>query len=378
MNRRNSTWARNSALGLTLAIAALGCSRSAESETQGGSTTVGAETATSESSASETATSEAGTSSTVEDPAASTSSVVTEATAPPTSAPSDFEVSADAFSVVLPDALARSGPIETPCGVVASALTGNGSFFPADGATVVPGVTSHDLRWNGSEWADTPVELVEPIAVEDYFPLAIGQSTTVAVGPAAPDGVRLTVLEVWEEPAYGTVERLDDSCNWVVAQVVFPCGADTLLGGEFRRGVVLGGGPNELVDDGSVLVGSPVVNWSIDAALPQPNCYSDGPHALRWQPSIFAFQALPTSSSCPNGFVPEGAAPIRMCEQGPLVSSTQQYLVDIGFSIDVDGLFGPGTQRALVGLQQQTAGLAVTGVLDAETLAYIGSGGGDV
>lgn len=296
---------------------------------------------------------------------------------PATSEPSELEAATDAFSVVLTDSVSRSGPIETRCGVVAGALTGNDDFFLDEETDVVPGVTVHDLRWDGSSWIDAPIELVEPAPIDEYLPFAIANSTYLSVGPAAPDGLRLVVLDVWEDGPYGTVERLDDSCNWSKARVVFPCGTDTFLAGEFRLGSVVGGAPNEFVDDGSALVGSPLVNWSVEGDLPQPSCFDEGPHVLRWQSAIFAFQALPTTSACPGGYVPEGVAPIRMCEEGPLITDAQRYLSQTGFDVTVDGLFGPGTQRAVVALQQQVTALAVTGVLDADTLAYIGSGGGD-
>jgi peptidoglycan hydrolase-like protein with peptidoglycan-binding domain len=39
--------------------------------------------------------------------------------------------------------------------------------------------------------------------------------------------------------------------------------------------------------------------------------------------------------------------PMRLCQQGPLVRTVQQALKDLGFNVDVDGFFGPGTRDAV-------------------------------
>ena len=42
-----------------------------------------------------------------------------------------------------------------------------------------------------------------------------------------------------------------------------------------------------------------------------------------------------------------GDYPLRICHKGPLVRDVQQALADLGYKVDVDGFFGPGTVAAL-------------------------------
>jgi peptidoglycan hydrolase-like protein with peptidoglycan-binding domain len=71
--------------------------------------------------------------------------------------------------------------------------------------------------------------------------------------------------------------------------------------------------------------------------------------------------------------------PVRMCAEGPLITSIQQALADAGQQLSVDGMFGPGTQRAIIA-HQQASGLEVTGTItDALENMLLGpaDGGGD-
>lgn len=55
------------------------------------------------------------------------------------------------------------------------------------------------------------------------------------------------------------------------------------------------------------------------------------------------------ATSCPEGYVEfDGVYPLRICHSGETVTLLQQGLVDLGYDIVVDGLFGAQTQAAVV------------------------------
>jgi hypothetical protein len=58
--------------------------------------------------------------------------------------------------------------------------------------------------------------------------------------------------------------------------------------------------------------------------------------------------------------------PIRRCDEGYAVLIVQQALVTHGYSVDVDGYFGPGTERAIRDFQR-FAGLEVDGLVGPNT-----------
>ena len=51
-----------------------------------------------------------------------------------------------------------------------------------------------------------------------------------------------------------------------------------------------------------------------------------------------------------------------MCAEAPVVTAIQQALADAGQQLSVDGMFGPGTQGAIIA-HQQASGLKVTGTI---------------
>jgi peptidoglycan hydrolase-like protein with peptidoglycan-binding domain len=74
------------------------------------------------------------------------------------------------------------------------------------------------------------------------------------------------------------------------------------------------------------------------------------------------------ATSCPDGYVDfDGVFPLRICDQGEEVTTLQQALVDRGYDIVVDGLFGPQTQEALIEELGGVGEIATQADLDALT-----------
>jgi predicted chitinase len=61
---------------------------------------------------------------------------------------------------------------------------------------------------------------------------------------------------------------------------------------------------------------------------------------------------------------------LRQGSRGPDVQMMQQRLSDLGYSLAVDGIFGPGTRAAVVGLQRQMA-LSADGIVGPATWAAL-------
>jgi peptidoglycan hydrolase-like protein with peptidoglycan-binding domain len=58
--------------------------------------------------------------------------------------------------------------------------------------------------------------------------------------------------------------------------------------------------------------------------------------------------------------------PMRRCDEGYAVFIIQQALVSHGYTVDVDGYFGPGTEQAVRDFQR-TAGLEIDGLVGPHT-----------
>jgi hypothetical protein len=72
------------------------------------------------------------------------------------------------------------------------------------------------------------------------------------------------------------------------------------------------------------------------------------------------------ATSCPDGYVEfDGVYPLRICDRGETVTQLQQALVDLGYDITVDGLFGPQTQEALIEALDGVGEIASQADLDA-------------
>ena len=62
--------------------------------------------------------------------------------------------------------------------------------------------------------------------------------------------------------------------------------------------------------------------------------------------------------SCPD-YQDNYSTPYKYCDSGSDVTTIQQALVDLGYSIDIDNYYGPGTRNA-VKKYQSSKGLSVT------------------
>jgi hypothetical protein len=73
---------------------------------------------------------------------------------------------------------------------------------------------------------------------------------------------------------------------------------------------------------------------------------------------------------CDSYYLKE-SLPFDLCERGNLIMTIQQILNDLGFSVEVDGYYGPQTFTAVAEFQRQE-GIEVTGTVDRETFEFLG------
>ena len=73
--------------------------------------------------------------------------------------------------------------------------------------------------------------------------------------------------------------------------------------------------------------------------------------------------------SCPD-YQDNYSTPYKYCDSGSDVMTIQQALVDLGYSIDVDSYYGPGTRNA-VKKYQSSKGLSVTGQVNDSTWSVL-------
>ncbi len=85
-----------------------------------------------------------------------------------------------------------------------------------------------------------------------------------------------------------------------------------------------------------------------------------------------ATPAPPTTSGpvCPTYTENPSTYPVRLCQKGRIVQNVQIYLVRHGYSIEIDGYFGPATEQA-VRQFQGAAGLEVDGLVGPNTWARL-------
>ena len=252
------------------------------------------------------------------------------------------------------DSYVVSDVVETQCGVMAAAISGNDTLI-VDG-DFAEAVVVHDLRWDGEQWTSQQEELVPAWerSDESFNPFEARSGISLHYGDELSSSVRLAMTYVWELGWFSYVEHLNANCEWVPSDVAFPCG-------------VVNHVTRASIEPGA-FVNAYQPNWSPEGDLDQPNCYSQENHALAWHSDIGMFQALPISGGCPDGYSDEVLPNIRMCERGDDINYLQRNGLDLEPD-DVDGFFGPATQRALIALQQSVGadndfGIEVTGIFD--------------
>ena len=91
-------------------------------------------------------------------------------------------------------------------------------------------------------------------------------------------------------------------------------------------------------------------------------------------PALTERQVIPASSpDFPCEYFEATEGPLFPCSSGQLVAELQSALASIGYSIDVDGQYGPGTMTAVQSVQE-SMGMYDTGIADAvfhEVLAQL-------
>lgn len=86
-----------------------------------------------------------------------------------------------------------------------------------------------------------------------------------------------------------------------------------------------------------------------------------------------AAPSSPPTSQPASGSPAYPGSPLRQGSKGAAVQSVQQRLSDLGYSLSVDGNFGPGTAAAVVSFQQKT-NLGSDGVVGPGTWAALWAG----
>lgn len=76
-------------------------------------------------------------------------------------------------------------------------------------------------------------------------------------------------------------------------------------------------------------------------------------------------EKVPEPSSCPD-YQDSYSTPYKYCDSGSDVIRIQESLVELGYSVDIDGYYGPGT-RSVVKQFQSSKGLTVTGQVNDST-----------
>jgi hypothetical protein len=266
-------------------------------------------------------------------------------------------------------ATALAGPIDTPCGTIAVAAVG-----PTDPGIVdsrdAPTADVHDLRWNGEAWEPTISPLAEVLWDDNTGNGLIGYGLRgVAIGLVdGTEVIRLASRSVYEGRGDTLIERLGSDCTWQPVSVAYPCGVD------------LGAYEGYTTESGLAL--EPVSPaWDYYEPGTDPACHRDGAHLLNWDSGISMLRAKSIDDVWCGGrtYAPGLERPVRMCAEAPVVTAIQQALADAGQQLSVDGMFGPGTQRAIIA-HQQASGLEVTGTItDALENMLLGpaDGGGD-
>lgn len=81
--------------------------------------------------------------------------------------------------------------------------------------------------------------------------------------------------------------------------------------------------------------------------------------------SPFRDEKIPEPTSCPD-YQDRYLTPYKYCDSGPYVTKIQVALVALGYSVDIDGYYGPGTREAVKRFQT-SRGLTVTGQVNDST-----------
>lgn len=75
-------------------------------------------------------------------------------------------------------------------------------------------------------------------------------------------------------------------------------------------------------------------------------------------------------SQCEDYFTRPEGLPVQKCDRNETVRTVQEMLQSIGYQISTDGVFGPGTARAVIAFQS-TQGLTADGVVDDRTFTAL-------
>jgi len=75
-------------------------------------------------------------------------------------------------------------------------------------------------------------------------------------------------------------------------------------------------------------------------------------------------------SQCEDYFTRPEGLPVQKCDRNETVRTVQEMLQSIGYQISTDGVFGPGTARAVIAFQS-TQGLTPDGVVDDRTFTAL-------
>jgi len=140
-------------------------------------------------------------------------------------------------------------------------------------------------------------------------------------------------------------------------------------------------GLNELADQQQFKQITKVINGGYNGLDDRIKYYERAKKVLNQDDSTNAENSAPISSAAAvagaavapaltSEAPPYGGKPLRRGSSGDAVRTMQQRLSDLGYSLSVDGMFGPGTQKALTAFQQ-AKGLSADGVAGPATWAAL-------
>ena len=243
------------------------------------------------------------------------------------------------------------GPYDTGrCGIRAAVLVGPTDWGPLESSADPRIPESMFFSFDGA-WTRTDHVSLDATTVDGIAAFAFSNVRFIEV-----DGYDELLLLRDESSADGTrtvVKKLDSTCRWWDRPVITMCGvADSVA---------------SMSGNGSMIMH----RYPLDSD-PLP-CEPASAPAARWNSEFQMIEPAVSGADWCNDFVDDSSRelPLTPCMQGATVSAVQQGLAESGYTMDVDGYFGPGTMRTIMRFEQST-GMTVTGQITTALITALG------
>ena len=243
---------------------------------------------------------------------------------PPTTVPDPFD-SLDDYAASRAASIA-SAVVNHECGPVSVVETPTGPQF---------------AKFDGTEWSEVR-------SVQEWLSQFSNTVERIEFDDITFDGVDEIVVLLspgdYMRSFGGVLHTTTPECQWKWLPLVDSCGNQTFYDGVYlSEGILHGNG------------------FSGECSL-RENVY------FEWLPTVNMMGARPIAPTkmCPDFVTDDLNLPVITCERGWVVNIMQDRLDRLGYNLDVDGYFGPGTQLALLEFQLDYR-LEPSGVADLET-----------